>query len=119
MIHSRAPNPLAVGFTPKRATVVLTNELIRCLEPKELEAVVAHELAHIANRDTAVMTFVSGPSLLGDGIRTESSGRGFVFFYLFYWPVYVLGRLLMWAISRYRESRRTVAQPSSPVRPSS
>jgi heat shock protein HtpX len=103
VIHSRAPNALAVGLTPKRATVVLTNELVRRLEPKELEAVIAHELAHIANRDTAVMTFVSGPSLLGDSMREEDSGRGFVFFYLFYWPVYVLGLLLMWAISRYRE----------------
>jgi heat shock protein HtpX len=82
---------------------VLTTELLRRLEPKEIEAVVAHELAHIANRDGAVMTFVSGPSLLGDLMRKDSSGKGEILFYVFYLPVYVLGLLLMWAISRYRE----------------
>jgi heat shock protein HtpX len=103
LITSRAPNALAVGLRPKQATVALTTELLRRLEPKEVEAVVAHELAHIANRDGAVMTFVSGPSLLGDYMREHGGGRGWVFFYVFYWPVYVLGLLLMWAISRYRE----------------
>jgi heat shock protein HtpX len=103
LIKSRAPNALAVGLRPKHATVALTTELLRRLEPKEVQAVVAHELAHIANRDSAVMTFVSGPSLLGDYMREDGGGRGWVFFYVFYWPVYVLGLLLMWAISRYRE----------------
>lgn len=103
LIRSNAPNALAVGLRPKQATVALTTELMRRLEPKELEAVVAHELAHIANRDGAVMTFVAGPSLLGAAMRDDGGGRGWVFFHVFYWPVYVLGLLLMWAISRYRE----------------
>jgi heat shock protein HtpX len=103
LIESRAPNALAVGLLPKQATIALTSELVRRLEPKELEAVVAHELAHIANRDGVVMTFVSGPSILGALMRDDGGGRGWVFFYVFYWPVYVLGLLLMWAISRYRE----------------
>ena len=103
LINSWSPNAFAVGVRRAEATVVLTTELLRRLEPKEIEAVVAHELAHIANRDGAVMTFVSGPSLLGDYMREDGGGRGWVFFYVFYWPVYVLGLLLMWAISRYRE----------------
>jgi heat shock protein HtpX len=103
LISSRAPNALAVGLRLKQATVALTTELVRRLTPKELEAVVAHELAHIANRDGAVMTFVSGPSVFGAAMRDDGGGRGWVFFYVFYWPVYVLGLMLMWAISRYRE----------------
>ena len=103
LIPSRAPNALAVGLRPKQATVALTTELVRRLDSKELEAVVAHELAHIANRDGVVMTFVSGPSVFGAVMRDDGGSRGEVFFYVFYWPVYVLGLLLMWAISRYRE----------------
>jgi heat shock protein HtpX len=103
LIRSHAPNALAVGLTPKQATVALTTELVRRLDRKELEAVVAHELAHIGNRDGVVMTFVSGPSMVGALMRDDGGGRGWVFFYVFYWPVYVLGLLLMWAISRYRE----------------
>jgi heat shock protein HtpX len=103
VIRSRAPNALAVGLLPKQATVALTTELVRRLDRKELEAVVAHELAHIGNRDGIVMTFVSGPAIFGDVMRNDGGGKGEVFFYVFYWPVYVLGLLLMWAISRYRE----------------
>jgi heat shock protein HtpX len=103
LIRSWGPNALAVGLSPKRATVALTTELMRRLDAKELEAVIAHELAHIANRDGIVMTFVSGPSMLGAVMRDDGGSKGPVFFYIFYWPVYVLGLLLMWAISRYRE----------------
>jgi heat shock protein HtpX len=103
LIPSKARNAFAVGLRSRDATVAVTTGLVECLEPKELEAVVGHELAHIANRDGAVMTFVSGPPLLGDLMRKGGDGRGFVLFYVFYWPVYVLGLILMWAISRYRE----------------
>jgi heat shock protein HtpX len=41
--------------------------------------------------------------MFGDFMRKDSSGKGEVLFYVFYWPVYVLTLLLMWAISRYRE----------------
>jgi heat shock protein HtpX len=102
LARSRAPNAFAVGLRREGAVIAVTTELLRRLDSRELAAVVAHELAHIVNRDGAVMTFVSGPSLLGDLMRKDDS-RGWVFFYLFYWPVYVLGLLLMWAISRYRE----------------
>jgi heat shock protein HtpX len=103
LIRSEARNAFAVGLRSRDATVAVTTGLVECLEPKEVEAVVAHELAHIANRDGAVMTFVSGPPLLGDFMRKDSSGKGEVLFYVFYLPVYLLGLMLMWAISRYRE----------------
>jgi heat shock protein HtpX len=103
LVRSWAPNALAAGLTPERATIVVTTELLRRLDEAELEAVVAHELAHVANRDGLVMTFVSGPAMLGSAMWSSDDGRGQVAYILFYWPVHVLGLLLMWTISRYRE----------------
>lgn len=103
LVRSWAPNALAAGLKPERATIAVTTELLRRLDEQELEAVVAHELAHVANRDGLVMTFVSGPAMLGAAMWNADDGRAQVFFVLFYWPVHVLGLLLMWTISRYRE----------------
>lgn len=103
LVRSWAPNALAVGLTPERATIAVTTELLRRLDERELEAVLAHELAHVANRDGLVMTFVSGPAMLGAAMWSSDDGRGQVFYVLFYWPVHLLGLLLMWTISRYRE----------------
>jgi heat shock protein HtpX len=103
LVRSWAPNALAAGLKPERATIVVTTELLRRLDARELEAVVAHELAHVANRDGLVMTFVSGPAMLGAAMWSSDDGRAQVFYVLFYWPVHVLGLLLMWTISRYRE----------------
>ena len=103
LVHSWAPNALAAGLKPERTTIAVTTELLRRLDERELEAVVAHELAHVANRDGLVMTFVSGPAMLGAAMWSSDDGRAQVFYVLLYWPVHVLGLLLMWTISRYRE----------------
>lgn len=103
LVRSWAPNALAAGLAPERATIAVTSELLRRLDEEELEAVVGHELAHVANRDGLVMTFVSGPAMLGAAMWSSDDGRAQVFYVLFYWPVHVLGLLLMWTISRYRE----------------
>jgi heat shock protein HtpX len=101
---SRDPNAFSVGLTEQRAVVAFTTELLRRdLTAAELEAVVAHELAHVANRDGVVMTFVSAPALLGSRIWHADDFRAKVFFVLFYWPFFVVGLLAMWALSRYRE----------------
>lgn len=102
LIRSWAPNALAAGLTPERATIAITTELLRRLDEPELEAVIAHELAHVANRDGLVMTFVSGPAMLGSAMWS-SDGRGQVAYVLLYWPVHVIGLFLLWTISRYRE----------------
>jgi heat shock protein HtpX len=58
IINDPAPNAFATGRDPKHAAVAATTGLLALLEKKELEGVVAHELAHIANRDTLLQTVV-------------------------------------------------------------
>ncbi|WP_131742624.1 zinc metalloprotease HtpX [Actinomadura roseirufa] len=53
------PNAFATGRNQKKAVVCVTTGLLRRLDPVELEGVLAHEMAHIAHRDVAVMTIAS------------------------------------------------------------
>ncbi|MFC6940992.1 M48 family metalloprotease [Salinirubellus sp. GCM10025818] len=50
------PNAFAVGRRPSHATVVVTTGLLDLLDAEEIDSVLAHELAHIRNRDVSVMT---------------------------------------------------------------
>jgi heat shock protein HtpX len=50
------PNAFAVGCRPAHSTVVVTTGLLDLLDPEERDAVLAHELAHVRNRDVSVMT---------------------------------------------------------------
>src|ERR671922_2135460 len=59
VINTRIPNAFATGKTPKSSIVAVTTGLIDQLETEELEAVIAHELAHIKNRDVLVLTLAS------------------------------------------------------------
>ncbi|WP_420560221.1 zinc metalloprotease HtpX [Tepidicaulis sp.] len=56
IIETDQPNAFATGRNPENAAVAATTGLIRMLEPEELAGVMAHELAHIKNRDTLIMT---------------------------------------------------------------
>jgi heat shock protein HtpX len=58
IIDDPAPNAFATGRNPQRAAVAVTTGLLRTLDRDELSGVLAHELAHIGNRDTLVMTVV-------------------------------------------------------------
>jgi len=53
------PNAFATGRSPNNAVVCATSGLMRRLDESELEAVLAHELSHVAHRDVAVMTIAS------------------------------------------------------------
>lgn len=56
VINSPVPNAFAVGRTPERGCIAVTTGLVSRLNRDELQGVIAHEMAHIANRDTMFMT---------------------------------------------------------------
>jgi heat shock protein HtpX len=58
VIDDPAPNAFATGRDPKHGVVAVTTGLMNMMERTELEGVIAHELSHIKNRDTLVMTVV-------------------------------------------------------------
>jgi heat shock protein HtpX len=54
------PNAFATGRSPSRAVVCVTEGILRLLPTEEIEAVIAHELAHIKNRDMLITTIAAG-----------------------------------------------------------
>ena len=59
LIDSQHPNAFATGRNPANAAVAITTGLLRILEREEVAAVMAHELAHVKNRDTLIMTMAA------------------------------------------------------------
>ncbi len=70
IMETRALNAYASGLTPGDATIAVSRGLLDALEPAELEAVLAHEMTHIRNRDVRLMVvatiFAGAITFLGD-----------------------------------------------------
>jgi heat shock protein HtpX len=77
------PNAFATGRDPQTASIAVTTGLLETLTRDELQGVVAHEMAHIRNYDTRLMTLlaamVGAILLMSDGMKRvmRGTGRGF------------------------------------------
>jgi heat shock protein HtpX len=117
------PNAFATGRSPKAAVVCATTGLLRRLDEPEVEAVLAHEISHVAHRDVAIMTIASGLGLIaglltrvlfyseifggGRSNNNNNSGGQLVIIEMIVLlvsvVVYFVSFLLTMALSRYRE----------------
>ncbi|HXE76489.1 MAG TPA: zinc metalloprotease HtpX [Candidatus Xenobia bacterium] len=59
IIPQMQPNAFATGRSPERAAVAVTEGLLQTMNQDELEGVIAHELAHVKNRDTLIMAMAA------------------------------------------------------------
>lgn len=59
IVDDAAPNAFAAGLRPQKSYVGVTTGLLRTMPQRELEAVIAHEVSHIRNRDTYLMTMAT------------------------------------------------------------
>ncbi len=114
VMDTNVPNAFATGRNQRNAAVAVTTGLMRTLDADELDGVIAHELAHVKNRDMMVMTIASFLStiafmmvrwgaLFGGGRRGGRGGGGIVVAILVSLIVWIISYLLIRALSRYRE----------------
>ncbi|MBY6091126.1 zinc metalloprotease HtpX [Pseudooceanicola sp. 502str34] len=110
LINTEQPNAFATGRNPSNAAVAVTAGLMRSLPREELAGVIAHELAHIRNHDTAIMTvtatFAGAISMLANfalffGGSRERMGLLGTLAMMFLAPI--AAALVQMAISRTRE----------------
>jgi heat shock protein HtpX len=111
--NSGTPNAFATGRSQDSATVCVTTGLMQRLDDEELEGVLAHELAHIKNRDVMVMTVASFLSTIAflivrwgwlfTGGNDRNGNIGMIGAIAVSIVVWVVSFLLIRALSRYRE----------------
>jgi heat shock protein HtpX len=115
LIDAAMPNAFATGRSPSHAVVAVTTGLLRQLTQPELEAVLAHELTHVRNRDMVVMTMAGSFAAVaawivqmgfwfGLGSRDDrDNGNSFAVVLLVSVLVAAISHMLVLALSRYRE----------------
>lgn len=117
LIPTAMPNAFATGRNPQHAVIVVTQGLLNRLDPEEVEAVLAHEMTHVKNRDVAVITLASFFAMvasflaqqflwLGFGFEDERD-RGGINAGILIWVasvvVWAISYVLIQTLSRYRE----------------
>jgi heat shock protein HtpX len=106
------PNAFATGRNPEKAVVAVTTGILRYMPPEELEGVIAHELAHIKNRDMLISTIAAGVAgaigylpyllLFGGGRDDREGGHPFAAIAaLVIGPIAAM--IIQYAVSRQRE----------------
>jgi heat shock protein HtpX len=116
IMQSPMPNAFATGRNPRNAVVACTDSIMRLLTRDELEAVLAHELAHVKNRDILTMTLASFIAMIASmimqsfffsalfgGNSREGNGASWIVIWIVSIIVYAISTLLILALSRYRE----------------
>lgn len=114
IMQSPVPNAFATGRSPKHAVVACTDSIMRLLNRDELEAVLAHELSHVKNRDILTMTLASFIAMIASMVMQsfffsalfggrDREGGSWVIVWIVSIIVYAVSTLLILALSRYRE----------------
>ncbi|RST84582.1 zinc metalloprotease HtpX [Aquibium carbonis] len=113
LIQNDQPNAFATGRNPQNAAVAATTGLLQRLSYEEVAGVMAHELAHIQNRDTLIMTITAtlagAISMLGNfafffgGNRDNNNPLGFIGVLVAMIVAPLAAMLVQMAISRTRE----------------
>ncbi|MEJ8474849.1 zinc metalloprotease HtpX [Roseibium algae] len=113
LINNPQPNAFATGRNPENAAVAATTGLLDMLTMEEVAGVMAHELAHVKNHDTLIMTITAtlagAISMLGNfafffgGNRNNNSPFGFVGILVAMIVAPMAAMLVQMAISRTRE----------------
>jgi heat shock protein HtpX len=115
IMQSPVPNAFATGRSPKHAVVACTDSIMRLLNKDELEAVLAHELSHVKNRDILTMTMASFIAMIASMIMQsfffsaifgggrDREGGSWIIIWIVSIVVYAVSTLLILALSRYRE----------------
>lgn len=113
IVPTPMPNAFATGRNPNNAVVAVTTGIMQLLNREELEAVVAHELSHVKNRDMTVLTVASFFSTIASYLTQRflffgtfgdrDRGNATAIIYLVSMLVWVISFFLIRALSRYRE----------------
>lgn len=112
IMQTPVPNAFATGRSPSHAVVAVTDSIMRLLTPRELEAVIAHEMSHVKNRDILTMTIASFISMIAAiimnnflfaSILDRRDGNPWIIAGIAAVVVYFVSSLLLMSLSRYRE----------------